>query len=49
MSKELVDRTKRFAIRIVKLVQSLPEKDKVANVLGKPLEIENVKSKIESK
>ncbi len=35
MSKELVDRTKRFAIRIVKLVQSLPEKDKVADVLGK--------------
>ena len=35
MSKELVDRTKRFAIRIVKLVQSLPEKDKVSDVLGK--------------
>lgn len=35
MSKELVERTKKFAIRIIKLVQSLPEKDKVSEVLGK--------------
>ena len=35
MSKELVERTKKFAIRIIKLVQSLPEKDKVSEVLGR--------------
>lgn len=35
MSKELVERTKKFAIRIIKLVQTLPEKDKVSEVLGK--------------
>ena len=35
MSEELVTRTKQFAIRIIKLVQSLPQSDKVADVLGK--------------
>lgn len=35
MSKELVERTKKFAIRIIKLVQHLPEKEKVSEVLGK--------------
>lgn len=35
MSKELVERTKKFALRIIKLVQSLPEKDKVSEVLGR--------------
>lgn len=35
MSEQLVTRTKQFAIRVIKLVQSLPEKNKVADVLGR--------------
>ena len=35
MSEELIKRTKQFAVRINKLVQSLPERDKVADDLGK--------------
>ena len=35
MSEQLIKRTGEFAVRIIKLVQSLPERDKVADVLGK--------------
>jgi len=35
MSVELKLRTQKFAIRIIKLVESLPKEDMVANVLGK--------------
>ncbi|MGI8952780.1 MAG: four helix bundle protein [Chitinophagaceae bacterium] len=35
MSKELIQRTQKFAIRIIKMVQSLPQKNMVAYVLGK--------------
>jgi four helix bundle protein len=37
MSEELANRTKKFALRIIKLVKSLPEKDKVADVIGKQI------------
>jgi four helix bundle protein len=37
MSGELVKRTKQFAIRVIKLVQSLPDHDKVAEVLGRQI------------
>lgn len=33
MSEELISRTKKFAIRIIRLVKSLPEKDKVFDVI----------------
>ncbi len=37
MSEELRSRTKKFAIRIITLVRSLPEKDKVAEVIGRQI------------
>jgi len=37
VSEELISRTKKFAIRIIRLVKSLPEKDKVSDVIGRQI------------
>ncbi len=35
--RKLISRTKKFAIRIIRLVKSLPEKDKVSDVIGRQI------------